>query len=73
MLLAIHCYIMHAFPIHLQIGSNSAIDSEYVKYEEIKRSQAQRATDHEQFYKDLEESTDGFAEVALAFGKGLIP
>jgi len=47
-------------------------DSERKKIEEIKRSQQQKANDHEQFFKDLEESTDGYTQVATYFGKGVL-
>eukprot|EP00611_Tribonema_gayanum_P020385 TRINITY_DN3710_c0_g1_i2.p1 TRINITY_DN3710_c0_g1~~TRINITY_DN3710_c0_g1_i2.p1 ORF type:complete len:337 (+),score=64.81 TRINITY_DN3710_c0_g1_i2:766-1776(+) len=53
-------------------GGSAAMSGEHAKYVDIKRAQAQRAGDHEQFYKDLEEATDGFAQVAACFGKGLI-
>mmetsp|Transcript_12125 Transcript_12125/g.15869 ORF Transcript_12125/g.15869 Transcript_12125/m.15869 type:complete len:945 (+) Transcript_12125:71-2905(+) len=47
-------------------------DSERRKIEEIKRSQLQKAKDHEQFFKDLEESTNGYSQVAQYFGKGVL-
>jgi hypothetical protein len=46
---------------------------EGAKFREIKLSQAQRSGDHEQFYRDLEDSNDGFAQIATEFGKGVIP
>ncbi|CAM9335366.1 unnamed protein product [Discosporangium mesarthrocarpum] len=42
------------------------------KIEDIKLAQARKAGDHEQFFKGLEEASDGFAYVASYFGKGVI-
>ncbi|CAM9262039.1 unnamed protein product, partial [Heterosigma akashiwo] len=42
--------------------SERSADPEQKKIVEIKNSQTQSAIDHEQFFKDLEEATDGFAQ-----------
>lgn len=52
-------------------NSGAAVSStEHRKWEEIKKSQQECAGDHEQFFKDLEESNDGFEQVATYFGRG---
>ena len=50
--------------------SAASSSTEHRKWEEIKKSQQESAGDHEQFFKDLEESNDGFEQVAGYFGRG---
>merc|ERR1712188_320491 len=50
--------------------SAASSSTEHRKWEEFKKSQQESAGDHEQFFKDLEESNDGFEQVAGYFGRG---
>lgn len=45
---------------------------EQAKIHDIKAAQARSASDHEQFFKGLEESADGFGQAASYFGKGVM-
>ena len=58
------------FPRPTVPDSAVASSTEHRKWEEIKKSQQESAGDHEQFFKDLEESNDGFEQVAGYFGRG---
>jgi hypothetical protein len=46
--------------------------TEQKKWENIKKAQLERSTDHEGFYGELEQSLDGFVTVAAYFGKTII-
>jgi vacuolar protein sorting-associated protein 11 len=45
--------------------------AEYRKVKEIKDSMRQSATQHDRFFKQLDDSADGFATVAEYFGRGV--
>lgn len=48
------------------------LGGEQAKIQDIKAAQARSALDHEQFFKGLEEASDGFGQVASYFGKGVM-
>ena len=49
----------------------SRCSAEYRKVREIKESMKSSATAHDRFFKQLEDSPDGFATVAEYFGRGI--
>lgn len=53
-------------------GLGGLLGGEQAKIQDIKAAQARSALDHEQFFKGLEEATDGFGQVASYFGKGVM-
>lgn len=60
-------------PSHVGAGPGiGGIGGEQAKIHDIKAAQARSALDHEQFFKGLEEASDGFGQVASYFGKGVM-
>ncbi|CAM9660205.1 unnamed protein product [Pylaiella littoralis] len=53
-------------------GLGGGLGGEQAKIHDIKAAQARSASDHEQFFKGLEEAADGFGQVASYFGKGVM-